>query len=335
MFLLRRVLVRKAIPFLLTIGVVASLAACAPADSTTAENSVDCTPTASGSASEGVTVSGDFGTKPEVTIDFPTDVAETQRSVAIEGDGDTVAVEAATANVQFSLYSGATGDELSSTTYDEAGLTAFPVDAEQFLVGIVKTIECSTAGSRVVGVIPPEESFADDAAREQLGVGADDDIVFVVDVISVDPPAAPALPRADGEDQPAEDGFPTVKLDDDGRPTITIPDTDPPTELAVAVLKQGDGDTIEENSDVVVHYVGMNWTTGEIFDESWARGAPSTFNTGQVVPGFKTALEGQKVGSQIIAVLPPSEGYGEAGNSGAGISGTDTIVFVVDILGIG
>lgn len=326
---------RKAIPFFLTLGVVASLAACAPGDSTTAEQSGDCAATASGSASEAVDVSGDFGTKPTIKVDFPTDVAETERSVAIAGDGDQVAVEGAVANVYFTLYSGATGEELSATSYDEAGIAALPVDAEQFLVGIVKTIQCSTVGSRVVGVIPPDESFADESARLELGVEADDDIVFVADVVSVDAPADPALPRADGEDQPAEDGFPTVKLDDDGRPTITIPSTDPPSELAVAVLKQGDGATVKENSDVTVHYVGMNWTTGEIFDESWARGAPSTFNTGQVVPGFKAALEGQKVGSQIIAVLPPSEGYGEAGNEGAKISGTDTIVFVVDILGIG
>lgn len=326
---------RKAIPFLLTIGVVASLAACSPADSTTAENSGDCTPTASGSASAAVQVSGDFGVKPEVTIDFPTDVSETERSVAIAGDGDIVAVLGGTANVHYTLFSGQTGEQLDATDYEEAGIVPFPVDPELFLVGIVKTIECSTPGSRVVGVIPAEESFPDDAAREQLGVGADDDIVFVVDVISVDAPPAPPLPRADGEDQPAEDGFPEVELDDDGRPTITIPDTDPPTELEVAVLKQGAGETIQENSDVVVHYVGMNWTTGEIFDESWARGMPETFNTGQVVQGFKTALEGQQVGSQIIAVLPPSEGYGEAGSEGAGISGTDTIVFVVDILGIG
>ncbi|MGV8850999.1 MAG: FKBP-type peptidyl-prolyl cis-trans isomerase [Rhodoglobus sp.] len=326
---------RKAIPFMLTIGVVASLAACAPGDATTAEQSGDCSVTSSGSASEAVDVSGDFGSKPKVTIDFPTDVSETERSVSIEGDGDQVALEGAVANVHFTLYSGVTGEELSVTSYDEAGIAPIPIDAEQFLVGIVKTIQCSTAGSRVVGVIPPEESFADDAAREQLGVAADDDIVFVVDVVSVDPPADPALPRADGEDQPAEDGFPAVELDDDGRPTITIPSTDPPAELGIAVLKQGDGATVAENSDVTVHYVGMNWTTGEIFDESWARGTPSTFNTGQVVPGFKAALEGQKVGSQILAVLPPSEGYGDAGNDGAGIGGTDTIVFVVDILGVG
>jgi len=327
--------VRKAIPLVLTLGVAVTLAACSPAGSTTAGKSDDCTATASGAASKAVEVSGDFASKPEVKIDFPTDVTETERSVAIKGDGDQVAVERSVVNAYFTLYSGATGEELSSTTYDEAGIAPLPVDAEQFLVGIVKTIQCSTAGERVVGVIPPEESFADDAAREQLGVAADDDIVFVADVISVDAPADPALPRADGEDQPAVDGLPTVELDDDGRPTITIPSTDPPSELEVAVLKQGDGKTVEESSDVVVHYVGMNWTTGEIFDESWARGTPSTFNTGQVVPGFKTALEGQKVGSQIIAVLPPSEGYGEAGQEAAGIKGTDTLVFVVDILGLG
>jgi peptidylprolyl isomerase len=327
--------VRKAIPFFLTLGVIASLAACAPAESTTAGQSSDCAATASGSASQAVEASGDFGIKPTVKIAFPTNVAKTERSVVIAGDGDTVAVEGAVAKVYFTLYSGATGEELSSTTYDDAGIAPIPVDAEQFLVGIVKTIECSTAGARVVGVIPPEESFADEAARQQLGVGADDDIVFVVDVVSVDPPADPVLPRADGEDQPAVEGLPTVVLAEDGRPTITIPSVDPPAELQVAVLKLGNGAIVGENSDVTVHYVGMNWTTGEIFDESWARGTPSKFNTGQVVPGFKAALEGQKVGSQIVAVLPPSEGYGEAGNAGAKIGGTDTIVFVVDILGIG
>lgn len=327
---------RKAIPLVLTLGVAVTLAACSPTGSTTAGQSGDCTATASGSASKAVEVSGDFASKPTVKIDFPTDVTETERSVAIKGDGDQVAVERAKANVYFTLYSGATGEELSaSTTYDEAGIASFPVDVELLPVGLVKTLQCSTAGSRVVGVVPPEESFADAAAREQLGVAADDDIVFVADVVSVDAPADPALPRADGEDQPVKDGFPTVELDKDGRPTITIPSTDPPTELEVAVLKQGDGATVEENSDVTVHYVGMNWTTGEIFDESWGRGTPSTLNTGLVVPGFKTALEGQKVGSQIIAVLPPSEGYGEAGAPDAKISGTDTLVFVVDILGLG
>ena len=30
--------------------------------------------------------------------------------------------------------------------------------------------------------------------------------------------------------------------------------------------------------------------------------------------------------------IPPAEGYGSAGQSAAGIKGTDTLVFVVDII---
>jgi peptidylprolyl isomerase len=183
-----------------------------------------------------------------------------------------------------------------------------------------------------VGVIPPADSFGD-AGSTQLGVAAGEDIVFVVDVVSIEPPATPPLPKADGADQPAPEGFPAVELDGDGRPTITIPDTAPPTELQIAVLKQGEGAEVQPGEDVVVHYVGVNWNTKKIFDESWARGAPATFNTGGVIAGFTAALEGQKVGSQVIVVIPPDQGYGEAG-SPPDIGGTDTLVFVVDILGI-
>ncbi|QYH36530.1 FKBP-type peptidyl-prolyl cis-trans isomerase [Salinibacterium sp. M195] len=325
---------RKAIPFFLSLGVVASLAACTPADSTMADNSGDCSVTASGAASEAIDVSGDFGAKPEVTIDFPTEVTTTERSLVIEGDGDVVAEAGAVANVNFAMYSGATGEEVTPSVYDPENIAPIVVDEAQTIPGIVKLIQCATAGTRVVGVLPLAESFTEEA-RTQFGLTADEDVVFVIDVVSVDPPADPALPRADGEDQPAVDGLPTVELAEDGTPTITIPSTDPPSTLEIAVLKQGDGATIEENSEVVVHYVGMNWTTGEVFDESWSTGAPRQFNTGGVVTGFKAALEGQQVGSQILAVLPPSEGYGEAGSEGANISGTDTIVFVVDILGVG
>ena len=34
-----------------------------------------------------------------------------------------------------------------------------------------------------------------------------------------------------------------------------------------------------------------------------------------------------------MLVIPPADGYGKAGNSQAGIKGTDTLVFVVDLLG--
>ncbi len=320
---------RTATSVFVIVGLVASLAACSAQPGNAGGS--DCAATPSGALSDAVDVSGELGAKPTVTIGFPTAAKVTERTVVIAGDGDT-AVEGDTVNVQFTIFNGTTGEELTGTDYTDAGATFFPVDPEQFLVGVVKILECSQVGSRVVGVIPPADSFAD-AGSEQLGVAPGEDIVFVVDILSIEPPATPPLAKADGEDQPATDGFPTVVLDGDGRPTITIPNAAPPTELKLALLKKGGGATVQPGSDVVVHYVGINWNTKVIFDESWARGAPATFNTGGVIAGFTAALEGQTIGSQVIVIIPPDQGYGAAG-SPPDIGGTDTLVFVVDILGV-
>ncbi len=318
--------VRAAIPLLVSAGLVVSLSACATGAPTTS----DCTPAASGSSSSSITSTGKFGSKPEITIQTPTSAESTQRSVLIEGDGDVVQA-GDEVNIEFILLNGASGEELGSSEFGENTATKLPVDEAQLSPGIVKTLECSTVGSRVVGVIPTIDLGSVDPA--QLGVAEGEDLVFVADIVSIAPPVEPALPRADGEDQEPTEGFPAVTLDEDGRPTITIPDTAPPTDLEIALLKKGDGAVVADGDDVTVHYVGINWNTGVVFDESWARGEPATFNTAQVIEGFTAALVGQTVGSQVIVIIPPDYGYGAAG-SGDKIGGTDTIVFVVDILGI-
>ena len=78
-----------------------------------------------------------------------------------------------------------------------------------------------------------------------------------------------------------------------------------------------------------------HFDSGRVFDSSWSRGQPAQFpiGTGQVVAGWDEGLVGQTVGSQVLIVVPPDKGYGVAGESQAGITGTDTLVFVVDILG--
>lgn len=40
---------------------------------------------------------------------------------------------------------------------------------------------------------------------------------------------------------------------------------------------------------------------------------------------------GKKTGSRVQMAIPPTWGYGEQGNAQAGIKGTDTLVFVVDV----
>jgi len=82
-----------------------------------------------------------------------------------------------------------------------------------------------------------------------------------------------------------------------------------------------------------VQYTGVKWSDGTVFDSSWEAGAPTSFQTTGVVDGFRQALEGQTVGSQVVVVIPPAFGYGEGEINDADLKG-ETLVFVVDILGV-
>ena len=94
-----------------------------------------------------------------------------------------------------------------------------------------------------------------------------------------------------------------------------------------------------EGDTVVVQYTGVNWRTGQVFDASWKHGTrqPFGFTIGaspsQVILGWDKGLVGQTVGSRVLLVIPPADGYGKTGSPQAHIKGTDTLVFVVDILG--
>jgi peptidylprolyl isomerase len=232
--------------------------------------------------------------------------------------------------IEVSLLNGTTGKEITTTKFDGSQTLKFTVDPTSMLAGLVKTIQCSSAGQRVVGVIPAAEGYGT-AGREDLNVGPTDTLVFVADIVSVIAPPAPiATPVPYGDIS----GLPEVQFDAEGVPTITIPDTTPPTKTEIGIIEEGTGAVVGTNADVVVHYRGVNWNTGKIFDESYARGEPSPFNTGGVIAGFRAALEGQKVGSKLIAVIAPVDGYGEQGQ-GADIGGTDTLIFVIDIVSVG
>ena len=102
----------------------------------------------------------------------------------------------------------------------------------------------------------------------------------------------------------------------------------------VQPLIVGDGPAVESGQTVTVQYVGVKWSDGSVFDSSWERGEPVDFpvGTGGVIAGFEEGLIGQTVGSRVMLIIPPDKGYGEQGNTQAGISGTETLVFVIDIL---
>jgi peptidylprolyl isomerase len=119
------------------------------------------------------------------------------------------------------------------------------------------------------------------------------------------------------------------------------PDVDPvpgppPADLVITDLAVGDGDEAKPGQVVTVHYVGVSHATGEEFDASWNRGEPFQFplGGGRVIAGWDQGVAGMKVGGRRQLVIPPQLAYGERGAGGV-IGPNATLVFVVDLLGVG
>jgi peptidylprolyl isomerase len=325
--------VRKIATILATTVVLAAVAA-ALTGCTSSSTVAGCAPTKSGKASEAIKVSTNFGKTPKVTVKAPVATIKTTQRTVIKAGTGAVASKNKNVTADFVIYNGTTGKELTSTGFD--GKTVpFTMDTAKYLPGLVKTLECSRVGSRVVGVIPPTDAFKTTGSTD-LGVGAKDEIVFVADVVAVKPASPAALKTATGTAVAPKAGFPTVKFDSKGLPTVTVPATAQPSAFQEEVLIKGKGAKVGSDANVIVNYQLVLWRTGKVVsgNDTWASGQTATFNTGQVVAGFKQALEGQTVGSRVVVVIPPALGYGTAGNSQAGITATDDLVFLVDILGI-
>ncbi len=120
------------------------------------------------------------------------------------------------------------------------------------------------------------------------------------------------------------------------KPEIEFFDPEPPTDLVVTDITAGDGAEATSGSTVEVHYVGVAHSTGEEFDASYNRGQPLSFRlgVGQVISGWDQGVAGMKVGGRRQLVIPPHLGYGDRGAGGV-IGPGETLIFVVDLLGVG
>ncbi|TDD66062.1 FKBP-type peptidyl-prolyl cis-trans isomerase [Actinomadura rubrisoli] len=290
-----------------------------------------------------ITVSGKFAAQPKVKI--PKDLAPSSKlkvTTAIKGNGPAIA-DGDTMFVKYVFYQWAkatsdddskkksTSKELGSSYKTQPGQPDRPlVVGKSGVKGLDKGLIGQTAGSRVVLEIPPAQGFGEQGT--QLGLSKSDSIVFVVDVQST--VHKNAVPQ--GTAKPLDDKK-LPKVEDKGAgkaPKVTIPKEDAPSKLEVKTLIEGNGPALAKGDEAIVNYQGQIWDGGKVFDSSYASGSPAKFpvGTGGTVPGFDKGLTGAKIGSRLLFVLPPAEGYGKNGNQQAGIKGTDTLVFVVDIL---
>lgn len=306
---------KRSVPGALTLSGLLILAGCAPGVPE------GCSP--NGSEVRSVSISGEFGAPPEVRFVAPLAVEETQRRVISDGKGGAVE-NGAFVLFDFVLYSAKTGVLLGQSPYQGSSPSSLKVDTESpGLVGVSLTMACSPIGSRVVGLISPSDAVGPDGLP-LFGEANEESLIFIVDIIDAFNPIR-GVPRE------APEGFPSVSYDDQGAPTVTLPDGPIPTEFALATVIDGKGAVVADGNLVVVQYLGVSWTTGEVFDSSWQRGQPSSFPTSGVIQGFRDGLVGQKVGSRVLIVIPPELGYGPY-DLASPASGT--ILFVVDILGV-
>ena len=127
--------------------------------------------------------------------------------------------------------------------------------------------------------------------------------------------------------------FPSVMGGFGSTPSITFPDAPAPRVLETHTLVLGSGPSVGKGDLLVANYVGQIWRA-KVFDSSFSRHQLAAFplSHGRVIPGWYKTLVGVRAGSRVLLVIPPIDGYGAAGDSAAGITGTDTLVFVVDVV---
>lgn len=126
-------------------------------------------------------------------------------------------------------------------------------------------------------------------------------------------------------------GLPAVTGNAGEAPTITAPTGTPPATLQTQDIIVGSGTEVLATSTLTVHYTLMAWSTGTIVESSWS-GQPATFPLSGFIAGWQQGLPGAKVGGRRLLVIPAALGYGPNGSGPIGPN--ETLIFVVDIIGV-
>jgi FKBP-type peptidyl-prolyl cis-trans isomerase len=279
--------------------------------------------------STAIGVSGAFGTKPTVTIPKINPPASLQVKHLISGHGTRVAKgDLAVTDLTAYTWAGTATKKISELSTGKPE----PLTVGSTIPGLDKSLEGSRVGSRLLVTVPPKDGFGS-KGDSSLGVSGKDSLLLVVDVLG-------SYTKTDGAHGTPEavhgTGLPTIGTASPGSaPAVHIPQTAPPTTLQVQTLIQGTGPAVKKGQLLVAQYEGVIWRNSKVFNSTWQTGVPAGFQigTGQVIKGWDDGLVGKRIGSRVLLVVPPADGYGKTGSSQAGIKGTDTLVFVVDILG--
>lgn len=313
-----------------SLGAVAalSLTACSSGDgSTESSASPTAAPTSAPSAAPVETGLQQFGSEADVevlktinwveadgqpTLEFetPLTVSDSASLVTSAGDGDVIA-EGDNVNLDMVVVSGTDAESVYSS-YDNGQPDSYTFTSGVIPAGLFSVVVGNKVGTELI--------FAElDLTAEVAEGEAPPAVFYAVTIAGVTPPPevlddAPDLPK--------------VTSDGESAPEIDFTGAVMPEELVAKTLIEGDGAEVSADQTITANYTGWVWD-GEKFDSSWDNGQPLTMPLSNLVPGWGLGLTGQKVGSQVLLVIPPELGYGEQANGA--IPANSTLVFVVDI----
>ncbi|MER5644069.1 FKBP-type peptidyl-prolyl cis-trans isomerase [Streptosporangium sp. NPDC002524] len=284
-------------------------------------------PASSSSGVAELQVTGQAGAKP--TVAFPSKVVETSSyKVLTPGTTGEAAKLGTSVVANFTVFTwDGKENKIAGSTYDEGGPQVITLN-EQVPEILRKGFAETKGGGRFMSVVAKDALPAEQQAQAPPGQSQ----VFVVDVVGV-----PQTKAAQGTaTDPGVEGIKVESPGGDAAPKLTTKTKKKaPKELVTETVIKGTGPEVKTGQSILVQYAGKIWGSDVEFDSSWARGGqPIMFpiGAGKVIKGWDQGLVGVPVGSRVLLSIPPDLGYGKAG-SGDKIKGTDTLVFLVDVLG--
>lgn len=267
---------------------------------------------------DAIKVTGAYGKEPKVSFKAPWAIDKTRTEVLSEGDGPTLA-EGTTVTVDYYGVNGRTGKKFDDS-FSRGQQATFSL--AQVVPGFSKGLTGQKQGSRVLIAMPGSDGYDSSGGSPQAGIEVGDSLIFVVDIV-----AAP-LDGPEGTEVDPKPGLPTV-TDADGVPEVTMPKTEPPTKLTVQPIIKGKGAKVEASDTITFNYRWYTWD-GKLLEDSYETGAQQ-YQLAGLLPGMAKGLAGQTVGSRVLLIVPPADGYPD-GNASPKIEKNTTLVLVVDLL---
>ena len=280
----------------------------------------------------GLTVSGAFGAEPKVDVKPAVKADKPETQVVSKGDGNPVV---ANKKAMFNIYlaKGSDGKKLYSST-DQGTPSQVAMNEKEFFKVIIDSLVGKPQGSRVAIAATVKDVWGS-AGAPQLKLKPTDTVLFVIDVLSVEPKDVLDAPKGKHVAAPAD--APEGRQESGGKVTgidFSKAPKKAPTKLQVIPLVEGDGPAAKAGRLVTFNYYGAVWGSKKPFDSSFSRGAPVPFGVGVkgLIPAWDKVIPGLKQGSRVLIIAPPGDAYGAQAQSG--IPANSTLTFVVDVLGV-